>query len=280
MKKSIIAILAILIMSQLASAVVVSSVNAVPFYPGKEGQIAITVRNVLNDDAEDLTFSLNLANGQFITNGGSSDSVDEIRENKEETFYFKLRPAYDIKPGDYSIPYTINYRINGEPQTKTGSIGIQVTAQPELSFSISEDTPVVGMQGKITLKIVNDGLSDARFVSVRAIPQGFTITSDDEIYVGSVSSDDFETASFDAIFSEENPTFKAVVEYRDIDNNRQISKVEIPFNVYSEDEAIKLGIIKRSNAVIYIGVILVLIIVWIIWRAIAKRRRMKSRQNG
>jgi hypothetical protein len=271
-------LLALLLVMPITSAVVVDTVSVQPFSPGKEGFVTITIKNVLDEDVKDLTLTLDLSNKQFITGGSSSDSVDELRENKNEDFTFRLRPSYDIKPGDYSIPYTISYTYKGDRPTKIGTIGVQVIAQPELSFVLSEKTPVVGMQGTLTLKVINDGLSDARFVSVRAIPEGFSITSDDQVYVGSVSSDDFETVSFDATFASETPVLKVFVEYRDLNNNKQTLKSEIPFTVYTKEKAIELGLIKRNNLGYYIGIVIILIIVWFTWRAFAKRRRMKARQ--
>ena len=144
-----------------------------------------------------------------------------------------------------------------------------------LSYTVSTETPVVNTQGSVTLKIVNKGFSDARFASVKIIPDGFTLLSDKEIYIGEIDSDDFETATFDVLFNSENANLIAIVEYKDFDNQVIRKNVNLPLEVFSKDKALELGIIQRSNTPIYAGVVAVLIIAWFIYRAIRKRQRLK-----
>ena len=57
MKKTIITILLVLLLSfNFASAVVINSVQAETLEPGTEGQISIEVKNILDEDVEDVCF--------------------------------------------------------------------------------------------------------------------------------------------------------------------------------------------------------------------------------
>ena len=105
----------------------------------------------------------------------------------------------------------------------------------------------MGRQSKINLKIVNKGLADARFVSVNLNPSGFTLLSEKEVYIGTVDSDDFETATFEVIFTSEKPKLTATVEYTDFDNSKKLDEVNLPTKVYTQEKAIELGIIQRNN---------------------------------
>ena len=273
----ILALLALAVLSfQLASAMTINSVSVDNISPGTEGVIRIEVENTLNELAKDINLNLNFQGLPFIPVGSSSGGVDELKEDDEENFAFRIRASNDVAPGDYQIPYVLTFRINSGPQTREGSIGISVNAQPELSYSADIENPIVGRQSKINLKIVNKGLADARFVSVNLNPSGFTLLSEKEVYIGTVDSDDFETATFEVIFTSEKPKLTATVEYTDFDNSKKLDEVNLPTKVYTQEKAIELGIIQRNNWPIYIGIVVVLMVIWLVWRTIRKGQRMKK----
>src|SRR3989344_3626159 len=82
-------------MISFASAVSVSGVSAGKSFPGEIVSVSITVKNTLSDDVEDVSVVLNLDNTRFTSVGGSEDSDDEIRENREESFNFVIKSAND-----------------------------------------------------------------------------------------------------------------------------------------------------------------------------------------
>ncbi len=258
------------------SALVVNSVTGDSLSPGSEAVIRIEVENVLDEDAQSVVLTLIFENVPFNSVGSSSDSASELDEGDEETFSFRVKANNDISAGEYQIPYLLSYKLGNQTITKNGSIGITVKGQPELSFSLSAETPVVNEKSSITLRIVNKGFADAKFVNVKIFPSGFNLLSEEEAYIGTIDSDDFETTSFDVIFKSENPTISFLVEYKDFDNKQIISNINLPLQVYSRDKAIELGIISRSNTILYVSIVLALLIIWFIWRYLSKRRRMKK----
>ena len=260
----------------LVSAVIVKSVFVDGLIPGGEGTIRMEIENNFEDDVTDVSLRLNLINTPFTPVGNSEFGVDELRNGEEEDFVFKIKAANDITPGDYQIPYIMEFKEDEEIRKREGTIGVMVQGTTELSFSISTNTPVIGKRGKIDLKIINKGFNDADFVSIKIFPAGFTLLSEDEIYVGTVDSDDFETATFDVIFNNERAKFVGVIEYRNFDNERIIENVEFPLIVYSEEKAIELGIVESNNLPIYLSSIVTLILVWILWRVWRRARRLKK----
>ena len=100
--------------------------------------------------------------------------------------------------------------------------------------------------------------------------------SESQVYIGSVDSDDFETATFDVIFNKENAKIIAIIEYKNFNNEKITENINFPLNIYSEKRAIELGIIKKNNTPLYIAVVVTLILFWILWRTIKKRRRIKK----
>src|SRR3989344_4774689 len=164
-----------------SSAVIINNVDAETFSPGKEGTLRIEIKNILKDNVKEVSLVLNFANLPFISVGTSEQSTDEIRDNDEETFVYRLKAAQNIVPGDYEIPYTLKYTsdaTDAKEVIRTGSIGISVRANPILVPSISTENPVRGQKGQVSLRIVNKGFSDARFVSIKVLPAGMTVLSD------------------------------------------------------------------------------------------------------
>lgn len=261
--------------SSLTSAVVVESVLAPTLAPGQESAVLVSIKNTLDDHVEDLSFGLILDDTQFITVGGTEDSTDELREGRSEEFSFAIKPAYDIKPGDYQLPYEMSYTLDNNRVVKKGSIGVHVGGSPELRATIEATTPVIGMKDTVTVTIVNDGLADARFVSLSVRGDGMNVLSDKEIYIGSVDSDDFETATFDVSYTKSRAALEVTINYRDLDNKRLSFEERLPLTVYTRDEAVSRGIVTESKTLYYVGILILIIILWFIWRMVRKRRRAR-----
>lgn len=285
--KILFSVLALLVLTlSLTSAMTVKSVDTNNFQPGSKQTISIDVKNTLSENTEDVSLTLDISKAPFIVI--SSDEVSEIDSDDTETLDFTIKASNDAKAGDYSIPYTLYYTINNTrypiiPVTGiipiTGTFSLIVEANPELSCTASAENPVVGLQGKIKFTIVNKGLGDAKFLSVKIIPEGYTLLSADNDYIGTINSDDSTTISFDAIFNKENPTLNAQIEYKDFNNQKVTKSVNLPVIVYSSEEALKLGIIKQNNTILYLVVIVIGISIWIITRKIRKKRRLNKAQG-
>lgn len=260
-----------------ASALVISNVDADVLMPGQEGRLSIIVKNNLDNDVEDVSLALDFSNLPLSATDSSEETIDEIDDGDKETFSFRIRAESNAKTGDYKIPYTLTYKNASSIQE--GTLSVRVSAKPDISFSVSAENQIIGQKGKITLKIINKGLGEAKFVSVKAFANGFALVSENEVYIGNIDSDDFDTAIFDVLFKSKNPVFSALVEYKDIDNKAYSKNIEMPITAYTTEEAIQQGLLKKSKAFLYIIAIAILIIIWLIWRAIRKRRRMqKSRE--
>jgi len=278
---SIITLMFLVLTLNLASGLVVDP-DYITIYPGEEGRITLEVENNENFDIEDVSVALILDEVPFTAVGSSEKDIDDLDEDDDDSVQFTLKASTDIKPGDYNIPYLVKY-INAEdsnatPEEKTGSFGIRVSAKTELDFVLEvRDNAIIENEGRVSLEIINKGLGDIKAVSVQIFPQGFELLSQDKIFIGTISADDTDLASFDVIYKSTNPVFTAKVEYKDFDNNEEIKTINLPINVYTEEKALELGLIKKSYTGVYIGVIAILIILWIIYRKIKKRKKNKGK---
>jgi hypothetical protein len=257
------------------------SVNAdyASIYPGEEGKVGVELHNNDNFDIEFVSMALNLGTLPFITIGSSEKSVDEINEDDEESFTFTIKPSTEITPGDYEIPYTLKYTNvdTGISTTKTGSFGLKVNVKTELAFSAETKNNIINQKGKITLKIVNKGLGEIKFVSVQVFPQGYDLLSADTIYIGNIGSDDSDTASFDVFFNSLSPSLYTKITYKDLDNQDQSKTITLPVKVYSEEKALEIGLIKKNNNLLYAGILIGFVIIWIVYKKIKKRNKKNGR---
>lgn len=274
------AVLIVLVFAvNLASAMIVYSVDSDNFQPGSSGEVTIKIKNTLGSTVDDVSLSLDLSNVPFVSTGSSEDSTSELNRGKIETFDFELKASSSAKLGDYDVPYTLTYKLNNTLQTKKGTIGLSIQANPDLVYSATTENPVSNTQGKIILNIINKGLGDAKFVDVTVTPDGYTLLSDDEIYIGTISSDDSQTASFDVSFTGTNPSLNAQVEYRDFNNQKITKVVSLPVTVYTQQRAIELGIIQKSYTLYYAIAVVIILIIWFFWRRSRRKKRM-SRAQG
>ena len=269
-------VLSILVLLSLAvpfsSALIVEDIQAPTLSPGQEGVITLDIENDGSDPVQDISFTLDFTGLPFSPVGSSEQGIQKLNEDKVKTFTFIVRASSDAKPGDYKIPYIFSAK---NTTVKKGAMGIRVTGNSALSFTLTAETPVMNERSKVTLKMVNAGLTNARFVSLKFIPEGVTLLSEDQIYIGTINSDDFESTSFDLIFSDRQPRFTAFVTYKDFTNQDLTLVQDVPLTIYTREKALELGILTKSNALWYILLVALLIILWIVWRSFRKRQRLK-----
>ncbi len=249
-------------------------------YAGGTADIDIDIDNNENFDIEDISIALDLSGLPFTAVGSSEKDVDDIDEDDDDTVSFDIRASTDIIPGDYEIPYTVDYvnaENNSETYEKTGTFSLRVSAKTDLDFVVDvKDNAIVGQEGEVSLEIINKGLGEIKSMSVELFPQGFELLSKDKVFVGSIDADDSDTASFDVIYKTSNPTFSAKVTYKDFDNKDQTETVNLTFKVYTKEEAIELGILKKPSYLVPL-IIAIIIIAYIIRRIIKKRKRNNRR---
>mgnify|MGYP001616151674 FL=1 len=274
-------ILFLVLAINMASAVIVDA-DYVTLFPGEDGKISINIENNENFDIEDISISLVLEDVPFTSAGSSVRDINDIDEDDDDSVTFTLRPSTEIVPGDYSIPYRIDYVNSANTSqnfSKEGSFGIRISAKTDLDFTIeTSEAAVLGSEGQISLEIINQGLGEIRSVSVQILPGSFELLSKDKIFVGTIDADDSDTASFDVVYKGLNPVFSAKITYKDFDNNDQTKTVNLPVKVYTEEQALELGLISKSKTLTYFIVILVLFVIWYVWRRIRKRRKQKERE--
>lgn len=262
--------------------------------PGEVVKAFITLENIGNNFIKDVSLNLDLTLETVAAqlsagvsaygilpfapvSTSNEQSVKLIEGGDTHTFVFELITFPDAASGVYKVPVRLTYYdMSNNKVEKTDVIGFVVGTAPELSINLdSSDVYVAGTKGTISISIANKGISDAKFMNVKLIDHsGFNLLSKNEIYIGNVDSDDFETIDFDVYVSpdtENELLFPLVLEYKDANSKAYQLEQEVRVPLYTLKEAQTMGLIPKQS---YTGLIIVAIaiIAFAAWRIVKRKK--------
>lgn len=288
MKKKYLAlaiILVSLIINPFISGLIIESVSTSPdlIAPGEHSSITLGIENNGDKTIQDVSVSLNLGNLPFAPFDSATEfNIEEIKEDRIKFAEFEIMALNDARPGVYKIPVEISYKEEGEniEITQESLISLTVNSKPIIDVSIEDGLLLKGQENKVSIKIVNKGLSDTQFLEIEM--QGgtsYSILSPNKVYMGDISSDDFDSAEF-TIFIKENSAnlvnFPVTVSYKDVLNNNYKETFELQKRAYTTKEATNLGLIAKNNTATYIVVAVFLVVIYLLYRRWRKKRKLRK----
>jgi hypothetical protein len=245
--------------------------------PGKEGQLEITLKNNADSPLKDIILNLGLirvlqtsASLSYeempITPIGSSNEkmIEYIEAGQEKSFTFDVAADIEADSKIHKIPVNLTYSDwQGNKYSKTQLIGVGIGSAPDLVIGVdSTEVYSKGDVGDVTLKFVNKGVGNVRFMYAVLQDNGnFDVLSSEDVYIGNIDSDDYDTADFRIHLKKAKGDvveLPLIVEYKDDLNNLYKKKYPVQMKVYSSIEAKKVGL-KQSSS--FGGIVIFLIIV-------------------
>lgn len=233
--------------------------------PGSKNTMEIELDNLANSEFRDIDVKLNIEEEDVSV--ASSDTsrkrIPYLPENEMETVQFELGVDEDADNGVYNVPIQLEYKNNmGDPLQNTETTGVIVGGSPEVDVGLeSTNIRTAGTRDTITLNVINKGHGESRFTEI-AIQEGenFDIISERSEYLGTMISDDFQTAEFDFYVNEgvENFEIPVEVEFVDEDGQRQIETFTVNNRLFTDAEARLYGFTDGGGLWIFAGVITVL----------------------
>lgn len=246
--------------------------------PGSSGKIKVEVENLAGSYFSDLSASIDLSDDDLPFapyNSPTEKSLYQLAPNQKHEFVFDIIASPDAEAKIYKVPLTLTYSDNtGTEYTKSELIGVIVNSVPDISVTV-DDTDLLrdNMIGTITLKIVNKGFNDVKFMNLKLTETDkFEILSaSPEEYIGNLDSDDFETVEFKLMLKDsEELEIPLELEYKDMNNNPYTEHLAVKLKIYSAKDLGQNGGSKT--------IWLVLIIIVVAGYFIYKRRKKNKKK--
>ncbi|GAF94025.1 unnamed protein product, partial [marine sediment metagenome] len=134
--------------------------------------------------------------------------------------------------------------------------------------------------GEVTIKIVNRGLTNIKLLTAKLESnKAFEVLSQEEVYIGNIDSDDYETVEFtlDIKSREEVVTLPIELIYMDATNKEFKQTKDIELRVFSKSEAQKAGMVEKSSVGYTIMFLIVVVGLGIyFWRRRKKKKAQKK----
>ncbi|MEM4710689.1 MAG: hypothetical protein QXL18_01960, partial [Candidatus Woesearchaeota archaeon] len=246
-------------------------INPKEIQPGSEGTITVKVKNTAPNSLTDLSLKLQL---QTILGSNIIDLPFAPIESSAEKKIFKLEPGqtaeftYKIivypnaESKIYKIPFTLEYYdILGNKKNKSDFIGVIVNSKPEISVVIDRtDINSDKLAGTISLKIINKGLNDVKFLNVILKENNdYEILSESTTnYIGNLESDDYQTIDYKIAVKKgvSEIELPITIEYRDATNKYYKEEQKITFNILDNK---KLGKVNGKGTSLTIIILIIIV---------------------
>jgi len=219
--------------------------------PGNVGNVEIVFKNGATSLLQDIEVRLDInSSTPFAPIGTSAEQkISYIEPGEAKSVSFDLMAEPDAINDLYRIPLKVKYHDKlGKNYTVDDFIGLIIGGNPEINAEV-ESTNIYTRTGAgdISIKFINKGLTDLKFLDVTLLDsKDYDIITNEKVYLGNVDSDDYETADYRIKLrkfwkSKINLLFS--ISYRDSTNKLYVDEMNVPFKIVSEKE---LGIAKSG----------------------------------
>jgi hypothetical protein len=279
----IINLLLVLLLLPIANALTIGDViqNPSKIAPGEKATISIDIKNEEDKDLKNVDVKLDLSDVNLPIapiSSSAEKTIDELDQDERKTLNFDIITLSTAESKIYKIPLKISYQDKDNVvYQKSDVVSLIIEAKPNIDVTSTNNYIIKGQEQTLIIKVVNNGLAPIKFLDMQLLPSSYyTILSSNKIYIGNIDSDDSDTAEYKLLVNNDAPKnlqLLILVNYRDTSNKLYSDTKVISVNAYDNNEAEQLGLVKTSNLSLIIGVIIALIIIFIIYRMIKRRRK-------
>lgn len=279
MKKLVLLIL-ILFLMELAYAVNIDNVETIKLEPGKSGTINLDVENDHDFDVKELSISLDFSGeipiAPYYSSAGAF--IGDLDEGDDESLSFGVIASADAELGLYKIPVLISYKDETDQNyEQVDFIGILIESKPNIGVILDDPNYLVGDGGEVSVKVINRGLSKIKFLRVELLNSDFyDLLSSDEVYIGDLDSDDFDSAEFNLNLNYPLPSnikLPVKITYYDSNNNLYEKRFDLSTKVYDIEEAKRLGLVDNKNYNFIFILIGAAIFIFVVYKIIRRKRK-------
>ena len=251
--------------------------------PGSQGTITLHVNNIATTPVRDVSVKLDLTSETLPfapIESATEKNIPFIGGSQEYDVSFKLVSFADAQPNAYKIPVKISFKdYLGNAYTLNDTIGVILNSKPVLEAFVDESKIIRENSGGIVLvKIINRGLSDAKFLNAIAKDSATVqVVEPKAFYVGNLGSDDFDTIEYKLFITKaENnrASFPLELTYRDANNNQYSQEAVVELRLYSEDEISRLGLEAKQGVNWFVILVIAAIAFGAYWFFVRKKMKI------
>ncbi len=244
----------------------VKNISVDDLSPGEQGFIKINLKNNADYTITDVRARLTLPTQVQLLNDVNEIRIAEIKSMDIKEIEYKIISLPTASEGIYGasilVNYVSHYGVNavnfGDENQDNYSFGIMIKSDPSIFMQLESSEIYRGnIIGDISLKFVNNGTSDIKFLTVTlAESPDYEIISDNKNYIGDLDSDDFQSAKFNIKLNTKKSSIDlpVTISFRDSMNNPYTKQMHALLRIRTASE---LG---KSNGN-YAWLILILIII-------------------
>ncbi|MBS3070602.1 COG1361 S-layer family protein [Candidatus Micrarchaeota archaeon] len=250
--------------------------------PGSQGTLTLHVSNIATTPVRDVSIKLDLTSETLPfapIESATEKNIPFIGGSQEYDVSFRLVSFADAQPKAYKIPVKISFKdYLGNSYTLNDTVGVILNSKPVLEAFV-DDSKIIreNTGGTVLVKIINRGLSDAKFLNTIAKDTASVrVVEPKEFYVGNLGADDFDTIEYKLFVSKgENGTasFPLELTYRDANNNQYAQEAVVKIQLYSEDEISKLELEAKQGVNWFVILVIAAIAFGAYWFFIRKKMK-------
>lgn len=265
-------------------AIRIQEINSTPenIAPGESANIRIKIKNSANLYLDDVRIKLELPSQFKFLNDVNQVKISRLESGEVKDVGFNIISLPSSSEGIYEASLIIDYvsflskdHFNvGENKQDNYTFGLIVKAIPDIFAQIDSSEIYKGNDvGSITIRFVNRGVGDAKFLTVELLEsKDYDIISADKEYVGDLDSDDFESVDFRIkLNKEKGVNLLLKTDYKDSLNKDYSQEVKLPFEVRDAKE---LGIKTNGTSTTIVIILIIAIAGYFIYKRYKKKKKI------
>ena len=247
--------------------------NPLQVAPGNNIVVSVDLKNQASFLLRNVKIKLDLTNTPFSPiNGINEKTINELNAGEGANVYFELSAGPEAESGTYKVPINLEYFDEfGTKYNSQNLISLKIGSIPKLIISQDKSSLIINKKGEISINFVNNGLTKIKLLTVNIDVDNAQLISPDSVYLGDLDVDDFQTIDLELFPVSTNVITTLSFSFKDANNNNFQEKYSLPIKVYTEQEALTLGLTKKSNFLFYLIIIVFIIVVYIIYKIFRRK---------
>lgn len=243
--------------------------------PGEPSILKMIVENIGNQFVNDIVITFNSTNEIYLINDISNRKISRLDAGEFKEINFDIIVLPNTAEGVYKPKIIADY-VNhiGEERQDLGEIGLMVKATPAIFAKLDSTEIYKGNDiGIVTIKFVNNGLGDAKFLTAELLEsKDYEIISSNAEYIGDLGSDDFESVDFRIkLNNEKNVNLLLRIDYKDSLNKDFSKDFKLPFKIRTAKE---LGIKTNGTSTTIIIIVIIAIVSYFVYKKYKKKKKI------